>query len=853
MDYIIKIKRKHINLFKDRWIWKLAWNDAKHNLRRLFLFISSIVIGIAALVSINSFNYSLQEDMDQQARELLGADLAIESDNKKFDESFSAILDTLGSRRASDARFSSMVYFTSNNATRLIQVIAIQGNYPFYGQVETSAGSNLEAFYQGKGAMIDESLSVQFNVHTGDSLKLGKARFPIVGVVTQFPGNTNVGATFAPAVYIPFDALESTGLIQFGSRVNYSRYFVTADAEAVIERLDTQLETFGYDHETVESRKESLGRSFGNLYRFFNLLAFVALVLGAIGVASSVHIYIREKNNSAAVLRCMGASGWQIFYVFFIQITSLGIIGTLIGVGHGLLVQYLLPFIVADFLPVNVHIGFSIWPVLAGLGVGVIMSILFSVLPLSNIRLVAPLSILRAEVEPIKKVSKFRYLIILMIILFPWLFAVRQTGSLMNGTVFFGGLIVTFALLYLLGLLLIKLTRKFFPSQVSFIWRQSLANLFRPNNQTTILVVVIGLGSFLLSMMVLIQNSLLGQVEFVGSGERSNTVLFDIQPSQREGVVSLAASFGLPVQQEVPIVTMRIRSVKGRTVEELQNDTSVHVSRWALTHEYRVTYRDSLISSEELANGTLIKYNPQNDDSVFISVEDRMARRLHIDIGDEIVFDVQGVPITTYVGSFRQVNWQRIQTNFMVVFPSGVLEEAPQFFVIITRVNNKNESAAFQQSLVQQFPNVSAIDLTLILETLDDIFRKVELVIRFMALFSVLTGLFVLAGAVINSKYARLKENVLLRTIGAVRKQIVGMTLIEYSYLGIFAAFTGSLLSILASWLLARFFFEIKFFPDFMSLTVIWAMITLLTVVVGWFNTRSIINNSPLEVLRKEV
>jgi putative ABC transport system permease protein len=855
MDYIIKIKRKKINLLKDRWIWKLALQDARHNMGRLFLFISSIVIGIAALVAINAFNINLQKDIDDQARELLGADLEIDADDEGFNMEFIRLLDSLEFTYAGDAEFASMVFFPKNEGTRLIRVKAIEGRFPFYGEIETWEGSDIESFYQGKTVMIDENLAVQFNVQLGDSLQLGNAGFIVSAIVTQFPGNTTISTSFAPSVYLPYQRVVETGLIQYGSRVDYHKYllFGNRTEEEVLSLLKPEFEKYDYGYDTVEEEKEDLGENFNNLYKFFNLLSFVALILGSIGVASSVHIYVKEKKEIAAVLRCLGASGWQVFYVFFLQVLLLGLIGTSIGIIHGILIQYLLPFLVQDFIPIDVTIRFSWIPVMEGLIVGILMSVLFAVLPLSGIRLVSPLAILRSAIEPLKKVSKFRYFILFCIVLFPWLFAVSQTSSLLQGSLFMGGLLATFGFLWLIGWLIIHLTRKYFPAGAGFIWKQSLANLFRPNNQTIILVVVIGLGSFLLANMALIQNSLLGQVEFAGAGERPNTVLFDIQPYQKNELLNFVRDNEIEIKQFVPIVTTRIRSVRGRTVEEWQKDTTDHIPNWSLTREYRVTYRDSLIDSEKLLEGKFIPSLQQGNDSIFISIEDGMAERMSLEIGDEIEFNVQGLPVQTFVGSIREVDWQRIQTNFMVVFPEGVLEEAPQFYVLVSRINEREKSAEFQKKLVINFPNVSMIDLTLILATLDEIFNKVELVIRFMALFSVLTGLVVLSGAVINSKYARLKENVLLRTIGALKNQLVGMTLVEYGYLGVFAAFTGSILSILTSWVLARYFFEIEFFPDFLSLVVIWILVSLLTMLVGWFNTRSILNRSPLEVLRKEV
>jgi putative ABC transport system permease protein len=264
-----------------------------------------------------------------------------------------------------------------------------------------------------------------------------------------------------------------------------------------------------------------------------------------------------------------------------------------------------------------------------------------------------------------------------------------------------------------------------------------------------------------------------------------------------------------------------------------------------------VTYRDSLIDSETLLEGKLRSYSTPGD-SIFVSISESMSETLRLKIGDEVTFDVQGIPFTTYIGSIREVDWQRIQTNFTFVFPGGVIDRAPQFFVLMTRTPTKVKASIYQQELVQFFPNVSVIDLRLILQTIDGFMNKVAYVIRFMALFSVITGLIVLIGAISNSRYARLKENVLLRTLGAVRKQIVKLTLVEYSLLGIMAGVTGSLLSILSAWTLAVFFFKIEFSPDLYNVVTVCLGVALITVAIGWFNTRSVYGDTPIDILRKE-
>jgi len=853
MDYIIKIKKKKKHLLNDRWVWKMAWIEGKHNFKRLLLFTSSIVIGIASIVAIDSFNENLQQDIDEQAKDLIGADLVIRS-NGPLDSLFSLEIDSIGVEQATDVHFASMALFINvHGGTRLVQVVAKEGNFPFYGKVKIQPELAMESLSTGRNAVVDENLAIQYELSSGDSIKLGQTIFHIEGIVKSMPGNNAISTSFTPSVYIPMSELEGTGLIQFGSRTSYRRYIKLADDEDIdiIEKaLVPTFRKFDYRHDTVEDQKEDMGRAFSNLYRFFNLLAFIALILGCIGVSSSIHIYVQQKKHAIAVLRCLGASGWQAFNIFFLQSTFLGVIGSIAGVILGILIQFSVPIIFESVLPVEV--GFNlVWiSVVKGLLIGIAVSVLFSVMPLTLVRKIPPLIVIRSFFDEIVARSKTRYLTIALIIIGPWLFAVWQTKSWVFGSIFMAGLLVAFGLLFLVAKLIIILMKRLSKRAKSFVVRQGMSNLFRPNNQTVILIIVIGLGAFLMATLGQIQSSLLGQVEFMGKEERSNTVLFDIQPSQKDEIVDFTEGHKLPIHQLVPIVTTRLKSLEGRAVDSLRKDTSVHIPNWSLRREYRVTYRDSLIESETLLEGKLIPHI--EGDTVFVSISESMAETLKLEMGDQVEFDVQGVPITTYIGSIRDVDWQRIQTNFIFVFPKGVIDEAPQFYVLMTRTPNPVKASIYQQELVQLFPNVSAIDLRLILSTIDDFMDKVAYVIRFMALFSVVTGIIVLIGAISNSRYARLKENVLLRTLGAVRKQIVNLTLIEYSYLGVIASVTGSLLSILSAWALSVFFFEIEFSPNYTSVVTVCLSVVLITVFIGWINSRSVYGDSPIDILRKE-
>jgi len=831
----------------------MAWRDGRQNLGRLFLFTASLITGIAGVVAIGSLNYSLQEELDRNAKELLGADLVLNS-NKKFGSDVLSVIDTTKQKTARDAEMASMVMFMNTQQSRLVKLTALQGDFPFYGELVTLPSNAYELVKTGRFAMMDESLASQYQVSSEDSVKIGNKIFKMAGVVTKIPGGGGLTSTLAPAVYISLGALDSTGLVQFGSRVGYSLYIKTrseAETSALIEKVKPLSKKAGFGYETVQARRDGLGQGLKSVYRFFSLLAFVALILGCIGVASSVHIYAREKRDDVALLRCIGSSGWQAFNIYFIQIFVLGIFGSAMGAALGVAIHQIIPYAFQEYIPLKLQFSISFRAIAEGILLGAIVSILFTLLPLISVRFVPPLAVLRADFNSAKIFSKTKIAAIVLIVLFPIIAAAYQTKSVLSGGLFSLGLAAVLGLLTLVAIGLLFLVRKYFPSNASFIFRHALSNLFRPNNQTRVLMVTIGLGAFIIATLNIVQHSLLNQVEFTGGKNRSNTILFDIQPNQKDGVVKLIKDQKLPVNQVVPIITCRLKELKGKTIDEIQKDT-IDIPEWALTREYRVTYRDSLISSEELIKGDLQKFYKGQRDSVSVTISEGMHETLRLKIGDTLVFDLQGVPMKARISGIRKVNWPKDPPNFIFVFPAGVLEKAPQIFVASTRVDDPQVSTRFQRALVTEYSNVSLIDLRLILNTVDELFKKIGLVVRFLALFSIITGLIVLAGAVINSKFVRMKENVLLRTIGARTSQLTKITLIEYGYLGIFSALTGMFLSLGGGWLLTKFFFDVEFSVDTVELLLITFGVIFITVFIGWFNSREVISTPPLQVLRKE-
>ena len=747
-----------------------------------------------------------------------------------------------------------MVVFPRQGGTRLVQVRGLNGGFPFYGSIDTEPIDAGRSYQQLGGALVDATLMLQYQVEPGDSIKVGEVLLPIVGTLKSVPGSTAVSSSVAPPVIIPYDFVEKTKLIQFGSRREYQYFFKVSDSINIdqLERTITpKLEAENLDMDTHTSTSRRLGRRYDNVGKFLNLVGFIALLLGCLGIASSVHVYIKEKLKSVAVLKCLGASRSQSFLIFLIQIAGIGLFGGMLGTFIGISLQELFPYLLKDFLPFDVAINISIQPIAMGLILGLCISVLFAILPLLRTWYVSPLEVLRVVSDSHQNIAKARSYVGLAILGFLFVFSYWLLQRASYALALVVGVIFIFGVLSGTAYLFMRFIRRYFSKSFSYVTRQSLLNLFRPNNQTLVLIVAIGLGAFLMSTLYFTKDILLDKTDVGTTAQDANLILLDVQSQQRQAVAETFEEKGLPIIDNVPIVTMRMHRIKDRLVSALRTDTIPKIRGWILNHEFRTTYRGQLTESEILKEGQWVS-ELNAGDPIKISISDNIAEDAGLAIGDTVVFNVQGVLMETTVGSIRQVDWSRVQLNFSIVFPNGVLENAPQFSVLSTNATNEKQSANIQRQLVAKFPNVSILDLRQVFTIVEDILNKVTWIINFMALFSILTGVIVLIGSVRTSKYQRVKEAVLLRTIGAKNLQILKISALEYMFLGLIGTLVGVVLALASSFLLALLVFKEPFAPSSIPFVVFLPGISMLVVLIGLSNIRGVLISPPLEVLRRE-
>ncbi|WP_367872848.1 ABC transporter permease [Luteolibacter sp. Populi] len=827
------------------WTWKMAWRDSRSQRLRLVIFSLAIVSGIAALVAIHSLKASVEKGIGTQAKALLGSDIQITSRRAISDEDFAKI-SGMAARVSRETSFPSMVKFPGG-ATRLLQIRGIGGAYPFYGKVETTPADAWQRLQGEPGMLLEQALLDQFQAKPGDILELGDLKLPILGVVNKPAPRSSRFSGFAPEAYVRLADAEKSGLLGTNSMSSHAVHLELkpgVSAEKIKGSIKASFPDNPWRLETPDDRRENLGDALDNFQQFLGIIALASLVLGAIGVAGAVHAHVSRRVPTIAILRCLGCPRHLACAIYFAQAGALGLIGALVGAALGIALQTGVLYFFRGEMPLEIDPSPE-WRVVAETtAAGFLVCCGFALLPLLKIRRISPAVTLRGgatlEGRPLRALPLYLLLGGLLVLL-----AVNEDRDWKRALALVGGLAAAFAVLALVARTLMFITRRVVRPGWPYLLRQGISNLHRPSNQTLLFLLSLGLGTFLLVTILLTGQQIRKRLDISHSANSPNLYLVDVQPDQVQGVKDVLSKQGLPLLEAAPMVTMRIESIRGVPVREAKN-----VPRWVARREFRSTYRDFLNPTETIIAGEWAKTLPPGGGPVPLSLEEQIAKDMGLTVGDDISLDVQGVPVAARVTSIRKVDWSRFNLNFFMVFPPGVLEDAPGFHVVTTKTPTPTASGELQRALVEQFPNISAIDLTLILETVRDILGKISGVVAVLAGFTVLAGLPILIGTLLNGRDLRLRESVLLRTLGASARQVRAILVIEYATLGLLSALTGVLLAVGANAGLAVFLFKGDPWPDPALLIGAFASATGLSVVGGLLLSRGVCHHPPLEILR---
>ncbi|MEO7368729.1 MAG: FtsX-like permease family protein [Gemmatimonadaceae bacterium] len=877
----------------------LTWRESRSARRRLLLYMSAISLGVAALVAIDSFADNVTRSVQEQSRALLGGDISFAS-NRPYTPAQKAFLDTLATKNnASYARvvtFPSMALVPRTGSTRLTQVRAVSSNYPFYGEITTSPAGKWESLRTNAVALVDPSLLVALNARIGDTLTLGLGKFEIAATLKDVPGSAGVAEIIGPRIFIPERYVPETQLLVFGSTADYgtlAKFPAGANPDKIIGPQRPKLEKMQLRARTVTQSEENTTEAIKQLSQFIGIVGLVALLLGGVGVASGVRAFVSRKIDTVAILRCIGASSGQVLAMYVAQAAAMGLLGSIAGAALGVAVQFGLPSVFGDFLPVDVAVTLEPAAIFTGIAIGTWIALIFSLRPLLALRNVSPLQTLRRDAD--SEILRMRWndvprvMVDVALALSVVGIALLRAGTVRQGLAISGATFLVIGILTLSAILLSWVARKALREGWPYVVRQGVANLYRPANQTRSVILSLGFGAFLITTLVLVQSNLLKQFNIKIDQSNANLVFFDVQEDQFLPVDSLVKSRGR-VLQTAPVVTMRVAAINDRTVEQIIGDAREKITAdslarakrgekpltrqesrnrqrsqasgpagrqpagrpgWALRREFRSTYRDKLTPTEKITSGKWFGTAPMKGDTGEVSLEKDVAEELHVKLGDVITWDVQGIQIPSRVTSMREVTWERFEPNFFAVFSPPSLRDAPKQFVLLADVPGTQTVAALQRDIVKRFPNVSSLDLSLVKQTVAKILKKVSTAIRFMALFSLAMGIPVLFSAVAATRRDRIREGVLLKTLGASRGQIMKILLAEYALLGLLGSLTGMVLAIGGGWAITHFVFENEFSPALFAAGAIAGGMLALTITIGLLAGRDVFRETPMSALRE--
>jgi len=859
-----------------KFILRMAYREIRASWHRLLFFFLCIAIGVGSIVSLRSIVQNIRASVSQQAQALLTADVQISSGNA-FNNEAKAVLEKyyqspLVTDHADSLEMPTMVSAINNPnvAPKQVELRGVQASFPFYGEMILSGGQRYDAaFLKDRGIVVRPALLQQLGVKVGDKVKIGKLEFTIRGVVEQEPGNTLNAFSFGPRVFAAYDDVIAAGLTGFGSRVRYRVQLKTqaGQAEAVTKQIKDELKaqpTIGVrSYRDAENR---VAESFTQVENFLSLIGLIILVLGGIGISSVTRVFIQQKMKTVAVLKCLGGRNSRVLGTYLAQVMTLGVIGSAMGLAISKIVMIILPRYLADKIPPGIEIGLT-WPaILQGFGIGILIALLFAALPLLEIRNIKPILVLRST-EMVKgrwfdplKIGIGAIVIAGLLALAGW-----QAGSLKIGAIFLAGLAATAFILNLAGTLLIRFVKQLRHVN-SFVLRQGINSLYRPGNQTKVILLAVGLGAFFIISVRLMQSNLLDEFSLNLSANAPDMYLIDIQPKQREAVNELLTQQLGTKPELIPTLRARIAEINGQAINPNTEDKDQKreqgqgqnqgqnrgQNRGMLMRDYVCTYRNYVDPNEQVIAGKY--WDSTSAAQPEISIEEIVQKELNLNLGDSMTFDFAGTRVTAKVTSVRRVDWKSARIGFFIVFRPGALDALPQQ-MLITAVKAPPPGDArvqFQRTLLERFGNISVIDVRDILEAASKVIDTVSTAVTFVGGFVFLSGLLILIGSIAMTKYHRLYESAILKTLGAKRKLIVTITLIEYGVIGLLAGLIGSAAAILLSWSVSKYGLEIgwSFTPsiNFIGVALTLLMVTVIGVVSSW----DVMIKKPLGILRAE-
>jgi putative ABC transport system permease protein len=860
--------------------WKRAgaigWRDLKSAPGKFGFVVLSVAVGVAALVGVRGFSESFRMTLGTEARSLMAGDLSARLFHPPTDDEKTKIA-AIEKQGAGQVRSTwttetvSMASVPPDPVPLLVSLKAVDpAEYPYYGEAELQPAMSLQQALDGDSAIVAEEFLIRLNAHVGQTLRLGGRNFKITAVLEQEPDRITAGAGMGPRVMISQAALARTGLVTLGSRASQKLLIklpdqahsgLSAKAAAAIDpvAMRKQLEDALPDAQVMDFREgnPALSQGLDNATAILSLICLVAMVLGAIGVAMAMHAHLEQRMDMLAILKAVGAGSADLLRIFLLQTLGLGLAGGLLGVAAGVGVMAALPAVFGKLLSIHATLEFPWRSALAGLGTGLLTTLLFCLPPLLDVRTVRPVLVLRRLVEQGPEgiggwfaswwARRLQLGISVVVVLALGAIAWALSDSARVGTIFAS--LFTIALVVLLILAWVSLrTLRFILNRVRLrlpsSLRHGLANLYRPGNQSAAVLAALGTGVMLILAVYLMQAALLRDLRQTASPKLPNIFLVDITTDEIPGVKDFfqhqqGVSQALDL---MPVVVGKFVSIDGQTLDQMKGQ---HFPRRMLENA-SLTWSDEPPAGDKVTQGKW--WTDGSSDG--LAVGEGIAQRLHLGVGSTAELEVGGVVHKLKVAAVYRADGQHLGMQVSFVLPSGQLKDQPATWYGGLHIDPR-QVASMERGLFIAYPSISVINIADVLDRIESVVDQVTFVVRFLAGFSIFAGLMILASSIASTRFRRMREAVVLKTLGATRMRIVRTFSVEFSVLGLLAGSVGVVFAnLLARLLLLRLDvgFHIEWYATFIALV----GTAILATATGWVASYRILGLRPLEVLREE-
>lgn len=795
--------------------WATAWRIARRDLNARFkglrLLLVCLFLGTGALAAIGSLTAAIESEIEANGREYLGGDLQIELWQRGLDTEERAALEELGDVSAG-TRLQAMARRGDQAAP--IELKAIDASYPLYGELTLEDGRSVGA-PAPDAAWLSQGAADRLGVTPGDAIQIGTETLDVGGIIAVEPDRLGEGFQLGPTVIVAEDLPMRAGLIAPGSMYQSKtrvRFDQERDLEAVEEQLEDRFPEAGFDIDTADRAAPGTDRFVDRMSEFLTLVGLAALVIAGIGIGGGVTSYLDARRQGIATLKILGASSSDIARIYALQIVAASLAGSLAGIAVGVALVPLLGMALQGLLPVSSGVIVDPGATLLALSYGMLVALVFAAPPLLRARHFPAMALMRSRVAPLARDPKALLLVGGGLAAIVALALLTSANPLLSAG-FLAGAAGVLALLALIGLGIRKLAGAL-PRPASPVARNALANLHRPGSSTGALVTALGFGLAAFVLLAAVQSAIDGNIAKRVPDRAPDYFVLDIpreQVTEFEDLVRTAdpqANWRTVPALRGAVLAFGTDEAMTRTAELEE----IPDGAWALRGERGLTYADDLPAGNELTEGEW--WGPFYDGEPLVSLDEDFAEAAGLEIGDRMTFGVLGVERTVRVANFRRIDWESLGFNYVFVFSPNALRDAPHNLAATIELSPGTPTGPLLQALVAALPSTSVIEVGGVLEQARTILEQVGIATLAAASVAVLAGLAVLLGAIAAARAARTYDTVVLRVLGADRRQILIMQLIEYVALAGALAFVALGIGSLAAWLVVTQLFEFDWLPD---------------------------------------